>query len=68
MVPDLTVVCQVEPELLDVSGARVEIREAVDELRREVLIEQQPHAEATSICRSRSAANARQARISSMVR
>jgi hypothetical protein len=67
--PDAIVVCRLQANLADMSRARVKIAEDHEQTGREVLVEEQPHAGGTETnLRSRSAAKARQARMSSRVK
>ena len=67
--PHRLVVCAREADIPDMGRLWVKVLERVDEVRGEVLVEQQPHAGgADASFRSRSAANAKQARMSSEVR
>jgi len=67
--PDGIVIGSLQANLADMRRARVEVREDGEETGREVLVEEQPHAGGTETnLRSRSAAKARQARMSSRVK
>src|SRR5437773_8735430 len=67
--PDGVVIGSLQANLADMRRARIEVREEGEEAGREVLVEEQPHAGGTETnLRSRSAAKARQARMSSRVK
>src|SRR5205823_4153648 len=67
--PDGVVIGSLKANLADMRRARVEVAEDGEETGREVLVEEQPHAGGTETnLRSRSAAKARQARMSSRVK
>jgi hypothetical protein len=57
-----------ETPLVHMRRTGIKIRQAIDEFGRKVLVEEQLHAFRISTLRSRSAANARQARITCSVR
>jgi hypothetical protein len=65
--PDSFVVVTGEPVIATVAATRESVRETVDEPIRRVLVKQRLHATDPGSRRSRSAANARQARMSSLV-
>ena len=68
VVPNLCVCCVSHSQLPDVRAVGIKIRQQMWEARREVLIKQEFHAGRTANLRSRSAAKARHARMSSKVR
>src|SRR4051794_33922817 len=68
MLPNRIVAGAIQPHRLDMTGVGEQVGQAIDQLRRQVLVEKQLHAIATSMLRSRSAAKAKQAWMSSGVR
>ena len=66
--PDIVVGCALQADQRDVRSPRIDIVELANQMARQVVIEQEPHGVTMSVCCSRSAAYARQARISSRVR
>src|SRR4029453_12310059 len=69
VLPDRVVIRSLQADIAEVGRARVEVADDVKEPAREVLVEKQSHAGGTETnLRSRSAAKARQARMSSRVK
>src|SRR5262245_13834162 len=67
IIPNLIVVGPLHLNTFDMGGSRIQIGDPCWDLIREVLVEQKLHAAAMKSLRSRSAANARQAWMSSAV-
>src|SRR6516164_1527040 len=68
VIPNAIVIGAIQPCRLHVARAGKQIDQAVDQLQRQVLVEKQLHGAAINMLRSRSAAKAKQAWISSGVR
>ena len=61
MLPDLIIAREIQPHRLHVAGIWEQVSQTVDQLGRQIMVEKQFHATATSRLRSRSAAKAKQA-------
>lgn len=68
VIPDRGVGGILQPDFPHMRATRVEIAKKARKSRREILVEQELHAGSVASLRSRSAAKARQARMSSSVR
>lgn len=68
IVPYVVIIGTTKAEVMNVCRIRIHVAEQTDKPRRDVLIEEEPHAGMTMTFRPRSAAKAKQARISRCVR
>lgn len=68
MIPNFSIIGCTEPEIVDMRRTGIQVRQSFREPRRKILVQQNLHAATVSSLRSRSAANARHARMSCSVR